>query len=187
MMLVEGDLRVVHVTGHVSLLEAIKQIKRERILTVICLTSETLTRIGINSPRIAVAGLNPHASDGGLFGEEEQRQIAPAVGEARTLGIRAEGPLSPDTCFSGAAGGCYDAVVAMYHDQGHIPIKMKGFLWDEQQRSWSSVRGVNVTLGIPIIRTSVDHGVAFDIAGAGIALEHSMVAAIELAARMACS
>jgi len=185
MMLAEGDLRVVHVTGHVSLRKAIDGIKRERILTVIRLTSDMLRHIGIDNPRIAVAGLNPHASDGGLFGDEEQREIAPAVAEARTLGIQAEGPLPPDTCFPSAAGGRFDAAVAMYHDQGHIPIKMKGFLWDGRRSTWSSVRGVNVTLGLPIIRTSVDHGVAFDIAGKGIASEDSMVAAIELATRMA--
>jgi 4-hydroxythreonine-4-phosphate dehydrogenase len=187
MMLVEGDFRVAHVSGHVSPRKAIEQAKRERILTVVRLTSDMLHRIGIDKPRIAVAGLNPHASDGGLFGDEERREIAPAVAEARALGIRAEGPLPPDTCFSGAAGGQFDAAVAMYHDQGHIPVKMKGFLWDGRRSRWSSVRGVNVTLGLPIIRTSVDHGVAFDIAGKGIASEDSLVAAIELAAKMAAS
>jgi 4-hydroxythreonine-4-phosphate dehydrogenase len=187
MMLVEGGLRVAHVTGHVSLREAIEGVTMKRILTVIRLTADMLRRIGIDQPRIAVAGLNPHAGDGGLFGDEEQREIAPAVAEAAAAGIRAEGPLPPDTCFSAAAGGRFDAAVAMYHDQGHIPVKMTGFLWDKQSKRWSSVRGVNVTLGLPIIRTSVDHGVAFDIAGKGIASEHSMVAAIELAARMAGS
>ena len=154
---------------------------------MIQLTSEMLRRIGITNPRIAVAGLNPHAGDGGLFGDEEQREIAPAIAEARAIGIQVDGPLPPDTCFPRAAGGVFDAAVAMYHDQGHIPIKMKGFLWDRERGRWSDVRGINVTLGLPIIRTSVDHGVAFDIAGKGIASEESMVAAIEMAARMASS
>jgi 4-hydroxythreonine-4-phosphate dehydrogenase len=187
MMLVAGELRVAHVTGHLSLREAIDRIGRERILAVIRLTVDMLRSIGIPQPRIAVAGLNPHAGEDGLFGREEQLEIAPAVADARALGIETLGPLPPDTCFSRAAGGDYHAVVAMYHDQGHIPIKMKGFLWDGQHSRWSSVRGVNVTLGLPIIRTSVDHGVAFDIAGRGIASEESMVGAIELAARMASS
>jgi 4-hydroxythreonine-4-phosphate dehydrogenase len=185
MMLVEGKFRVVHVTGHLSLRDALENIRRERILVVIRLTWEMLRRIGVAEPRIAVAGLNPHAGDGGLFGNEEEREILPAVEEARALGIRAEGPFPPDTCFPRAAGGVFDAAVAMYHDQGHIPIKMRGFRWDKSLGQWSSVGGVNVTLGLPIIRTSVDHGVAFDIAGRGIASEESMVAAIELAARMA--
>ena len=185
MMLIDGDFRVAHVSTHLPLLEAIRRVRRERILTVVQLTADMLRRIGIGDPRIAVAGLNPHASDGGLFGDEEQREIAPAVAEAVSLGIRVQGPLPPDTCFARAAGGSFDAAVAMYHDQGHIPVKMKGFVWDERGGRWSSVRGINVTLGLPVIRTSVDHGVAFDIAGKGVASPDSMVAAIELAARLA--
>jgi 4-hydroxythreonine-4-phosphate dehydrogenase len=187
MMLVEGDLRVAHVTGHLSLREAIDRIERKRILTVIRLTADMVRRLGIAHPRIAVAGLNPHAGEDGLFGREEQLEIAPAVADARALGIEAEGPLPPDTCFPRAAGGDYHAAVAMYHDQGHIPVKMRGFIWDRRRSGWSNVRGINVTLGLPVIRTSVDHGVAFDIAGQGIASEQSMVGAIELAARMASS
>ncbi len=185
MMLAEGDFRVVHVSTHVPLREAIERVKRERIVAVIRLAWDMLRRIGIENPRIAVAGLNPHAGEGGLFGYEEQKEIAPAVTEARSLGMQIEGPLPPDTCFSSTSGGQYDAAVAMYHDQGHIPVKMKGFHWNSRQSRWDSVRGINITLGLPIIRTSVDHGVAFDIAGRGIASEDSMVEAIELAAKLA--
>ncbi|UCG00169.1 MAG: 4-hydroxythreonine-4-phosphate dehydrogenase PdxA [Spirochaetaceae bacterium] len=185
MMLVEGDFRVVHVSGHLSLREAIERVKKDRILRVIKLTSDMLRRIGIEHPRIAVAGLNPHAGESGLFGDEEQLEIAPAVADAGSLGMQVQGPLPPDTCFSEASGGKFDAVVAMYHDQGHIPLKMKGFVWDRNR--FASVRGVNITLGLPIVRTSVDHGVAFDIAGKGIASEQSMAAAIELAVKLASS
>lgn len=187
MMLAEGDFRVVHVSTHVSLREAIERVKKERILAVIGLARATLRRIGIENPRIAVAGLNPHAGEGGLFGDEEQLEIAPAVAEARSLGMQVEGPLPPDTCFASAAAGQFDAAVAMYHDQGHIPVKIKGFRRDGGQGGWASVKGVNITLGLPIIRTSVDHGVAFDIAGKGIASEDSMVAAIELAVKLAAT
>jgi len=185
MMLVEGDFRVIHVSTHVSLRQAIEQVKTERVLAVIRLAWDMLRRIGIVNPRIAVAGLNPHASDGGLFGDEEQREIAPAVAEARSLGMQVYGPLPPDTCFSITLGGQFDVAVAMYHDQGHIPVKVKGFRWDNKQNKWTSVSGINITLGLPIIRTSVDHGVAFGKAGKGTASEDSMVAAIELAARLA--
>ena len=187
MMLAEGDFRVVHVSTHVSLREAIERVKKERILAVIGLARKMLRRIGIKNPRIVVAGLNPHAGEGGLFGDEERLEIAPAVAEARSLGIQVEGPLPPDTCFASAAAGQFDAAVAMYHDQGHIPVKIKGFRWDGGQGGWASVRGVNITLGLPIIRTSVDHGVAFDIAGKGIASEDSMSAAIELAVKLAAT
>jgi 4-hydroxythreonine-4-phosphate dehydrogenase len=187
MMLAEGDFRVIHVSTHVSLREAIERVLKERILAVIRLAWEMLRRIGIENPHIAVAGLNPHAGEDGLFGDEEQLEIAPAVTEARSLGMRVDGPLPPDTCFSSTAAGKFDAAVAMYHDQGHIPVKIKGFRWDGGQGRWASVRGVNITLGLPIIRTSVDHGVAFDIAGKGIASEDSLVAAIELAAKLAAN
>lgn len=140
---------------------------------------------GILNPRVGVAGLNPHAGENGMFGWEEQKEILPAIEEARGCGIRVEGPVPPDTLFSKANGGWYDIVVAMYHDQGHIPLKVLGFQWNEQEKKWNSVNGVNITLGLPIIRTSVDHGTAFDIAGKGIASEKSLVSAIEYAAKMA--
>ena len=159
MMLVCEGLRVVHVSTHVSLRRACDEVKQDRVLKVIELTDEACKNFEIASPRIGVAGLNPHAGENGMFGEEEITEIGPAVARAVKAGIRAEGPLPPDSIFSKANGGMYDAVVAMYHDQGHIPLKLKGFRWDERQKKWTSVRGVNITLGLPIIRTSVDHGI----------------------------
>ena len=185
MMLASDNFRVIHVSTHVSLKTAIERVKTERILAVIRLADTTLARLGVRRVRIAVAGLNPHGSDGGLFGDEEEKEIAPAVQSARDLGIDVDGPLPPDTCFSKTKGGQYDIAVAMYHDQGHIPIKMVGFVWDENKKQWSSVSGINVTLGLPIIRTSVDHGVAFGKAGKGCASEESLVAAIETAILLA--
>jgi len=179
MMLVSGGLRVSHVTTHVSLREACDRIKKGRILKVIELTDEALKRMGVEHPSIAVAGLNPHASDGGLFGHEEGGEIEPAVREARELGFDVTGPVPADIVFYRALKGQeigrsrFDAVVAMYHDQGHIPIKLLG-LFD----------GVNVTLGLPIIRTSVDHGTAFGKAGQGTASPVSMVEALKLAIQM---
>ncbi|MCX7775391.1 MAG: 4-hydroxythreonine-4-phosphate dehydrogenase PdxA [Rectinemataceae bacterium] len=182
MMLADGKLRVVHVTTHVPLREACDLIKKERVLSVIKLANAAMQDFGIDRPRIGVAGLNPHASDGGLFGLEERNEIAPAIAEARKYGMDVDGPISPDTLFVKAAGGYYDIVVAMYHDQGHIPVKMIGFIWDNSSHTWKSVRGVNITLGLPIIRTSVDHGTAFDQAWKGMASEESMVEAIRYAA-----
>ena len=180
MMLVAGELRVSHVTTHVSMREACDLVKKERILKVIELTDGALKRMGIERPGIAVAGLNPHASDGGLFGREEIEEIEPAVEEAKRLGFYVTGPIPPDTVFYRAIKGSeigrsqFDAVVAMYHDQGHIPIKLLGFF-----------DGVNVTLGLPIIRTSVDHGTAFGKAGKGTANPASLIEAIKLGAKMA--
>ncbi len=170
MMLVADSLRVIHVTTHVSLREACDLIDKERVLKTIILAHETLTSMGISNPRIAVSGLNPHAGESGLFGGEERNHITPAVQEATALGINAQGPLPPDTVFLKAADNAFDVVIAMYHDQGHIPVKLLGFN-----------RGVNITLGLPIIRTSVDHGTAFDIAGTGVANPKSMMEAIKMA------
>jgi len=174
MLLVAGDFRVSHVSTHVPLREAIHQVKKERIVEVTRLTHDALQRLGIAQPRLAVAGLNPHAGESGLFGDEEEREIRPAVEVARAQGMDVCGPISPDTVFYRMKEGQFDAVVAMYHDQGHIPVKVLAF---EQ--------GVNVTLGLPIIRTSVDHGTAFDKAGKGTAQPISMIEALKLAARMA--
>lgn len=185
MMLAHGDFRVVHVSTHVSLREACDMVRKERVLRVIELTFDTLRRLGIERPRIAVAGLNPHSGEGGLFGKEELEEIIPAVAEAKRRGINAEGPLPPDTVFVKMKGGLYDVVVVMYHDQGHIPLKLVGFQYDEKTGSWSEVSGVNVTLGLPIIRTSVDHGTAFGKAGSGRANPASMKEAIKMAARLA--
>ncbi len=185
MMLVEGSLRVIHVTTHIALRDACDLIKQERVLSVIRLAHNACQQLGIRSPRIAVAGLNPHASDGGLFGKEEEREIIPAIRAAKQQGLRVAGPLPADTLFSQAMGGAYDIVVAMYHDQGHIPVKLCGFKWDQRGKKWKSVSGINITVGLPIIRVSVDHGTAFDQAGKGTASEESMLAAIRYAALMA--
>ena len=173
MMLVSGKLRVSHVTTHVSLLRAIELVRPERILTVLRLTSEAVRQMGIDEPRIAVAGLNPHAGEGGLFGDEEIKYIAPAIEAACREGMNVTGPLPPDSVFLRTSEGQFDAAVAMYHDQGHIALKMLGI-----------TQGVNVTLGLPIIRTSVDHGTNFGKAGKGTADPASLILAIKLASVM---
>ena len=185
MLLVYGDLRVIHVTTHIPLRQVSDSVTKTRVLKVIELAHGGCCKLGICEPRIAVAGLNPHASDGGLFGREEREQIAPAIEAARSAGIKAEGPIPPDTLFPRALGGHFDICVAMYHDQGHIPLKMVGFRWDQEKSRWEFVNGVNITLGLPIIRTSVDHGTALDIAGKGIASADSMIHAIECAVTLA--
>ena len=182
MLLAEGEFRVTQVSTHVSLREACDRVRTPRVLKVIELTHDALRRLDIPEPRIAVAGLNPHCGEGGLFGTEDEREIAPAVAAARAAGIHAEGPLPADTLFSQLRGGRYDAVVAMYHDQGHIPTKLIGFHYDDRTGTWGQMAGVNVTLGLPIVRTSVDHGTAFDKAGEGTANPQSMREAIQLAA-----
>jgi len=178
MLLVEDDLRVSHVSTHVPLAEACDLVTEERVFQTVRVTDEALRSLGVADPTVAVAGLNPHASDGGLLGDAEAEAIEPAIERAQKEGIDVVGPESPDTVFSqSAAGDDVDCVVAMYHDQGHIPIKMLGF-------QSGGVSGVNVTIGLPIVRTSVDHGTAFDIAGEGIASEESLVDAVDLAAKM---
>jgi 4-hydroxythreonine-4-phosphate dehydrogenase len=184
MLLVEENLRVIHVSTHVSLREACDRVKTPRILEVIELIDEACKKLGIAKPRIGVAGLNPHSSDGGLFGTEEKEEILPAIQEARARGYDVDGPVPSDTLFPKAIGGVYDGCVAMYHDQGHIPFKVVGFNWDSGSQKMSSVRGVNITLGLPIIRTSVDHGTAMEIAGQNIASSDAMVLAIDYAVRL---
>lgn len=173
-MLATEGLRVVHVTRHVPLSGVAALITMERVLETIRLTHSGLCQMGICPPRLAVAALNPHGGDDGLMGREEIDAIGPAVEAARKEGIDANGPIPADSVFFRAIRGEFDAVVAMYHDQGHIPIKTHGF-----------ERSVTVTLGLPVVRTSVDHGTAFDIAWQGVASEESMVEAIRLAARLA--
>ncbi len=185
MMLAHQNLRVIHVSTHVPLSEAIRRVKKERILECIELADEALKKLSIEHPRIAVAGLNPHASENGLFGTEEAEEIAPAVKEAQEMGYDVVGPIPADTVFSKARGGWYDIVVVMYHDQGHIPLKLIGFVYDQAKGKWNSVEGVNVTLGLPIIRTSVDHGTAPDLAGKGEANELSLINAIKYAISLA--
>ena len=175
MAFVAANLRIVLISTHVPLAEAIRLVKRELIVRTIHLTNRELKRWGIERPRIAVAALNPHGAEGGLFGMEETSEIAPAVAECRNADdINVEGPYSADTVFLRASRGEFDAVIACYHDQAMIPVKCLSF-----------GEAVNVTLGLPFIRTSVDHGTAFDIAGKGIAEHSSMVAAIKLAAELA--
>lgn len=168
-----GDLKVFLLTVHCSLFEAIQQITRERVSGAIRLADRELRRLGIARPRIAVAGLNPHAGEHGLFGSEEINEISPAIEECRREHIDVSGPFPADTLFLRAWGGEFDAVAACYHDQGLVAVKCLAF-----------GEAVNVTLGLPIIRTSVDHGTAFDIAGRGIANHRSLVEAIKLAARL---
>ena len=172
-MLVSGPLRVVHLTTHHSLREACGLVTREKILARLRLTHDSFRGWGMEHPRIAVAALNPHAGEGGLFGSEEAEEIEPAVEAARNLAIDARGPFPADSVFNRALGGEFDVVLAMYHDQGHIPVKVYGF---EQS--------VSVALGLPLLRTSVDHGTAFDIAGKGIASSQSLEEAIKVAVRL---
>lgn len=185
MMLAYRNLRVVHVSTHVSLREACECVKKDRILEVIQIADQACRNMGIEKPKIGVAGLNPHCGEGGLFGREEIEEILPAVEQARKEGIQAEGPVPADTIFSKARGGWYDCVVAMYHDQGHIPLKVAGFVYNSSLCKWDAVEGVNITLGLPIIRISVDHGTAFDQAGNGTANELSLINAIDYAIRFA--
>ncbi len=174
MMLVTDELKVIHVSTHVSLKEAIDRAQPERELAVIRLAHESLKKLGVESPRVAVAGLNPHAGENGLFGKEDLEKIRPAVKAALDEGVDASGPWAPDTVMMRARQGYFDVVVVQYHDQGHIPIKLMGF-----------DTGVNVTVGLPFFRTSVDHGTAFDIAGTGKADHASLKAALDLARTLA--
>ncbi|MDI3547071.1 MAG: 4-phospho-D-threonate 3-dehydrogenase / 4-phospho-D-erythronate 3-dehydrogenase [Halanaerobiales bacterium] len=181
MMLADEEMRVIHVSTHVSLREACDRVKKERVLTVIRLADQAMKQLGINEPKIGVAGLNPHAGEQGLFGTEEIDEIIPAINQAKEEGINAEGPVPPDTIFSKVRGKQYDIAVVMYHDQGHIPMKVTAFKYNKETNKWSSVSGVNITVGLPIIRTSVDHGTAFGKAGEGRANEESLVQAIKMA------
>ncbi len=187
MMLAHEDLRVVHVSTHVSLREACNRVKKDRVLDVIRIANEGCKAIGIKEPKLAVAGLNPHCGENGMFGREEIEEIQPAIDAAMAEGINIveKKPTPPDTVFSKALGGWYDIVVVMYHDQGHIPLKVKGFVYNKVERHWDAVAGVNVTLGLPIIRASVDHGTGFGHAGDGHANELSLVNAMDYGIRMA--
>ena len=176
MMFHSDALRVVLATVHIALAEVPSALNQAGLESTIALTSRELPRFGIPSPRIAVAGLNPHAGEHGLFGDEEDRIIGPAIARSRERDIEVSGPFPADTLFVRALRGEFDVVVACYHDQGLIPVKLVAF-----------GRAVNVTLGLPIIRTSVDRGTALDIAGKGVADPGSMVAAVRLAARLAAA
>ena len=185
MMLADGNLRVVHVSTHIPMVKVSSLITRERLLTVMRLGNDACRKLEIAQPRIGVAGYNPHAGENGLFGREEIDVIAPAIEEARKEGINASGPFPPDSVFAKAAGGGFDMVVAMYHDQGHIPLKMLSFKYDDATGTWSGMTGVNITLGLPIVRSSVDHGTAFENAGKNVASPKSMIHAIEYGAMLA--
>jgi len=184
MLLVEEHLKVIHVSTHVSLRQACDLVKKDRILEVTELLRNGLIQLNETNLRIGIAGLNPHAGDAGLFGTEDDMEILPAVEEARRLGYEVDGPVPPDTLFAKAATGYYGGIVAMYHDQGHIPFKLSGFKWNAEKQQMDSVKGVNITMGLPIIRTSVDHGTAFEIAGKGIASADAMLLAIESAVQL---
>jgi 4-hydroxythreonine-4-phosphate dehydrogenase len=184
MLLVEDYINVIHVSTHVSLRQACDLVKKDRIIQVIELIVDGLKRLGKVNLKIGVAGLNPHSGENGLFGTEDMEEIVPAIAAAKAMGYDVEGPIPPDTLFAKAAMGAYGGVVAMYHDQGHIPFKLAGFKWNAEKQQMDSVKGVNITLGLPIIRTSVDHGTAFEIAGKGIASADAMIFAIESAVQL---
>lgn len=187
MMLAHDDLRVIHVSTHVSLRQACDRVKKARVLECIHLADEACRAMGIENPKIGVAGLNPHCGENGMFGTEEIEEIQPAIDQALAEGINIpeKKPTPPDTVFSKALGGWYDMVVVMYHDQGHIPLKVKGFVYNKVEGHWDAVAGINVTLGLPIIRASVDHGTGFGHAGSGHANELSLVNAIDFALQVA--
>ena len=185
MLLADEFLRIIHVSTHVSLREACDRVKKARIIEVTELINDACRQFGIAKPHIGIAGLNPHASDGGLFGWEEDKEIAPAVEELKSRGFYVDGPVSPDSLFAKARCGKFDGVVAMYHDQGHIPFKVVGFQWNKETGRMEASKGVNFTLGLPIIRVSVDHGTAFDVAGHGIASAEGLLLAIDYASKMA--
>nr|WP_233092381.1 D-threonate 4-phosphate dehydrogenase [Serratia odorifera] len=174
MVLYTDKLKVIHVTTHIALRRFLDTLSSQRIETVIGMADTFLKRVGFRLPRIAVAGVNPHAGENGLFGDEEITLVSPAIAAAKRRGIEVYGPCPPDTVFLQAYEGQYDMVVAMYHDQGHIPLKLLGF-YD----------GVNITAGLPFIRTSADHGTAFDIAWTGKAKSESMAISIQLASQLA--
>ena len=185
MMLAHGNMRVSHVSTHTALADVPRRLTPERLRRVVELTSSTLRALGIAAPRIAIAALNPHAGEGGLFGREDIEITTPTIAALCAEGHDVRGPVPGDTVFVKLRAGQYDAVVAMYHDQGHIPVKLLGFSVDPATGTWEALSGVNVTLGLPIVRTSVDHGTAFDIAGRGIASETSLLEAIDFATRLA--
>lgn len=182
LMLSHGKRRVVHVSCHCSLAEVSRFLTPARLWRTLSLGESALRRLGVARPRVAVCALNPHGGEGGMFGDEEARIIVPVLRKARKVGLDVTGPLPADTCFVNAFRGGHDLVVAMYHDQGHIPFKLMAFGSSGRGRHFT--RGVNVTLGLPFVRTSVAHGTAFDIAGIGAACPGSLLDAWSLARKM---
>ncbi len=187
LMLVHDRLRVSHVSAHVALAKAPSLVTPERLTYVIELTADALRRLGFKKPRLGVAALNPHAGEGGMFGREDIDIVAPVIERFRRQGLDIAGPVPGDTVFVKALGGQFDGVVAMFHDQGHVAVKLLGFKIDRRTGKWVGLSGVNITLGLPIVRTSVDHGTAFDIAGKGIANPQSMIEAIDLSMKLAAA
>lgn len=185
MMLAHGNMRVSHVTTHIALEDVPKRATPERLRRVIELTHDALSRLGLGRARIAVAALNPHAGENGLFGRHDIDVAAPVIAQAVADGMDVVGPVPGDTVFVKLRAGQYDAVIANYHDQGHIPVKLLGFEIDPATGTWNDLSGVNITLGLPIVRTSVDHGTAFDIAGKGVANPSSLIDAVEYAELLA--
>ena len=185
MMLAHDNMRVSHLTTHVALKDVPARLTPQRLRYVLDRTNEALVALGLTRRRIAVAALNPHAGEGGLFGREDDEVSVPTIAQANADGLDVVGPVPGDTVFVKLRGGQYDAVIAMYHDQGHIPVKLLGFNVNPETGTWDALSGVNITLGLPIVRTSVDHGTAFDIAGRGIANELSLLEAIDYAERLA--
>ncbi|WP_152046773.1 4-hydroxythreonine-4-phosphate dehydrogenase PdxA [Aureimonas psammosilenae] len=185
MMLAHENMRVSHLTTHVALKDVPARLTPQRLRFVIDRTEEALTALGLGRKRIAVAALNPHAGEGGLFGHEDDDVSVPTIATAVADGLDVVGPVPGDTVFVKLRAGQYDAVIAMYHDQGHVPVKLLGFNVNPETGKWEALSGVNITLGLPIVRTSVDHGTAFDIAGKNIANELSLVEAIDYAERLA--
>ena len=185
MLLVHGNMRVSHITTHTALEDVPKRVTPERISRVVALTDKALRALHVPRRRIAIAALNPHAGEGGLFGRQDIDVVEPTIQRLRKQGYDVHGPVPGDTVFVKLRAEQFDAVVAMYHDQGHIPVKLLGFAVDSKTGRWEALSGVNVTLGLPIIRTSVDHGTAFDIAGRGVARETSLIEAIDLAVTLA--
>ena len=185
MMLADENIRVIHVSTHVPLRKACDLVKKARVIECVELIDDACRQFGIEKPHIGVAGLNPHSSENGMFGWEEAEEIIPAIEELRQRGFNVDGPVPPDSIFAKAKCGQFDGCVAMYHDQGHIPLKVCAFNWNKETGKMDSASGVNITLGLPIIRVSVDHGTAFDVAGKGIANDSAMTLSIDYATRMA--
>jgi 4-hydroxythreonine-4-phosphate dehydrogenase len=185
MLLSGGGLNVIHVTTHVSMKQACSLMTKEKVLNTIHLADFALKLMGKKPRRIGVAGFNAHASENGLFGDEEATGIIPAIEAAKAEGLDVTGPVPPDTIFVKAMGNQFDIVVAMYHDQGHIPLKLCGFRMDPKTGLYTQMSGINTMIGLPIIRTSVDHGTAFDKAGKNCANEESMIDALKSAVTFA--
>ena len=184
MMLAHGPMRVSHVTTHCAIADVPRRITPVRLRRVFDVTLDALQCLGFERPRLGIAGLNPHAGEGGILGKEDDQIIAPIIREYVDKGYDITGPVPGDTVFIKLRAGQFDAVVAMFHDQGHIPVKLLGFNVNSATGVWQAISGVNVTLGLPILRTSVDHGTAFDIAGKGVANADSLVDAVEYAVNL---